>query len=202
MKHKALILCAVAMSAMMVFSGCSKKPATKDQTTQTQDEQKKDEKQTETKNTEEKKDGEAAEAKIEVGQKLPEITLKDQDGKEVKLSDLYEDGKIIHLNIWATTCHFCVEEMPDVIAESKEDGVKVILLNTGEDPAAVKKFMEEKKFDAPVYYDQDGSIYKMFGVNGIPQHYYIKSDGTLVGSKLGLMSKDDMHKTLEEMKAK
>ena len=46
------------------------------------------------------------------GMKAPELVLMNQDDNEIKLSDY--KGKIVFLNFWATTCPYCVTEMPDL----------------------------------------------------------------------------------------
>src|ERR1051326_7887498 len=47
---------------------------------------------------------------INVGQKAPDFSIKDQSGRLVKLSDFR--GKVVFLNFWATWCQPCIREMP------------------------------------------------------------------------------------------
>src|SRR5262245_61519597 len=49
---------------------------------------------------------------IDQGQLAPDFTLKDKNGKEVKLSDYR--GDLVFLNFWATWCPPCVDEMPEM----------------------------------------------------------------------------------------
>lgn len=48
----------------------------------------------------------------------PDFSLKDLDGKTVKLSDY--KGKIVILNFWAVWCKYCKQEMPDLNEFNKE----------------------------------------------------------------------------------
>ena len=41
----------------------------------------------------------------------PDLTVFDEDGNQVKLSDY--KGKPVVINFWATWCFYCKEEMPD-----------------------------------------------------------------------------------------
>ena len=46
-----------------------------------------------------------ASAEINVGDPAPEFAIKDETGKELKLSDLR--GNVVFLNFWYTTCAPC-----------------------------------------------------------------------------------------------
>lgn len=60
---------------------------------------------------------------IAPGMVAPDFTLLGRDGEEISLSDY--KGKITFLNFWATTCPYCIDEMPDLEAfynKYKDDG--------------------------------------------------------------------------------
>ena len=54
----------------------------------------------------------AGKPRFEKGMPAPNFTLPDLDGKMVSLADY--KGKVALLNIWATWCPPCVEEMPSM----------------------------------------------------------------------------------------
>ncbi|MBI2876547.1 MAG: TlpA family protein disulfide reductase, partial [Candidatus Tectomicrobia bacterium] len=62
-----------------------------------------------------------------MGELAPDFTFPDLQGKPVRLSSLR--GRVVLLNIWATWCPTCVEEMPSLqkLNESfKENDLAVI----------------------------------------------------------------------------
>src|SRR5262245_16602924 len=112
------------------------------------------------------------------------------DGKTRKLAD-YE-GKVLVVDLWATWCGPCRQEIPHLVAianEYKDKGVEVIGL-TNEDPESdsemVKQFSEVFKINYPIgWADMDMQRELMQGRNGIPQTYIIGRDGTVLKRFVG-----------------
>lgn len=115
--------------------------------------------------------------------KAPDFSLKDLNGKTVKLSDY--KGKVVILNFWATWCPYCIDEMPDLDKLSKEyskSGETVILaIDVQEDAKKVEKFVSDNKFSLPVLLDTDGSVASAYGISGYPTTFIINKDGTVYG---------------------
>ncbi len=64
------------------------------------------------------------------GKRAPLFTLKDLQGKMVKLSALR--GKVVLLNFWYSTCLPCRNETPDLItlhSQYKDDGLVILGIN-------------------------------------------------------------------------
>jgi thiol-disulfide isomerase/thioredoxin len=120
---------------------------------------------------------------------LRDATLKDIDGKSLKLSDY--NGKVLIVNMWATWCGPCRQEMPELIKlhkDYKSRGLEVIGLATEQNDAdldTVKDFVKEQKVDYKVVYDDGtlaGSLVQMTrGRSVIPQSFLISRDGHIIG---------------------
>lgn len=128
------------------------------------------------------------------------------DGQKIKLSDY--SGKVLVVDLWATWCGPCRQEIPhlvEIAKEYKDKGVEVIGL-TNEDPETdsevVKKFSEVFSINYPIgWADMDMQRGLMRGRNGIPQTYIIGRDGTVLKHFVGFnaaISVPQMKAILEE----
>src|SRR6266571_6890605 len=111
--------------------------------------------------------------------------LKDAKGSSFKLADFF--GKVMVVNLWATWCGPCRQEIPELVKLHKEfhsRGVEMIGLTT-EDPDAsaekVRKFIQDFQIDyrigwAPV----EVGVPLMQGHDAIPQTFVISRDGRIL----------------------
>lgn len=119
--------------------------------------------------------------------KAPDITVYDPDGNSVKLSNM--QGKPVVLNVWASWCNPCKQEMPDFQkAYEKYDGqLQFMMVNlTGQDSLAnAKALLEQTGYSFPVYYDTDNSAAVNYNTGSIPATFFIDKDGNLVTYAIG-----------------
>lgn len=122
------------------------------------------------------------------GFSAPDFTLDLLGGGEVTLSDLR--GKPVVLNIWATWCGPCREEMPaieKVYRSYKDLGLTVIGLNlTSQDSErAVTAFVQELDLTFPIALDRDGSVGNRYQLMGLPTTFFIDSQGVIQSVVVG-----------------
>ncbi|MEX0611634.1 MAG: DUF2092 domain-containing protein [Pirellulales bacterium] len=125
-----------------------------------------------------------------LGQPAPAFETVDLEDRPIDLSQHLGKG-IVLLDFWATWCGPCVEAMPDVdaVAEKYADrGLVFYAVNVGEDAATAKEFLTESKLDVPVAMDPDGTISKLYQVDGIPQTVLIGKDGKVQVVHVGFSS--------------
>lgn len=116
----------------------------------------------------------------------PSTVLPDLAGKSVKLDDLR--GKVVVLNLWATWCPPCVEEMPTLDALSKKMASRdlvVLAVAEDEDSSKVKPWIEQRKFELPVLLDARGQVGAYFGITGYPETFIIDRQGKVVHRHVG-----------------
>ncbi len=130
----------------------------------------------------------AAFVKKRTPEAIPDITFKDASGADRKLSDY--KGKTILLNLWATWCAPCREEMPALNRLQEQlgsDTFEVIALSLDRQGAAAsKKFLDDVKATAlSLYVDataKQGTVLKLVGM---PTTILINADGLEVGRLAG-----------------
>lgn len=133
-----------------------------------------------------KKDGEND---VKVGDKAPEFTLKDTDGKEVKLSDF--KGKIVVLEWFNPDCPFVKKHhdanktMVTTFEKFKAQGVVWLAINSGaagKEGAGLERNKQAKadwKLPFPILLDETGKVGKTYGAKRTPEMYIINKDGTI-----------------------
>jgi thiol-disulfide isomerase/thioredoxin len=119
--------------------------------------------------------------------------FKGGDGKDVRLGDFA--GKVQLVNLWATWCVPCREEMPALNGLQKQLGgakfqVTAINLDNGDDQTKPREFLAETKIDALSLYHDGGlasfNTLKKAGVAmGLPASVLIDGRGCMLGALNG-----------------
>jgi thiol-disulfide isomerase/thioredoxin len=124
----------------------------------------------------------------ETPQSVTDLSFVDDEGRELSLANFR--GKTILLNIWATWCVPCREEMPALDRlQAKLGGsdFEVVPLSIDRDGLAkVKAFYEELSLGAlGIYVDDPGKAAYRLSALGIPTTLLINPDGLETGRLVG-----------------
>jgi peroxiredoxin len=123
----------------------------------------------------------------QVGAMMADFALPDLQGHTVQLSDLR--GSVVFVNVWATWCPPCVEEMPTIqrlYDQLRDRGLKVFAVSIdalGEQ--VVAPFMRERQLSFPVLLDTQSVIERLYRTGGVPESFIIDKQGRLVEKVVG-----------------
>ena len=120
-------------------------------------------------------------------QRAPDFAVTDLQGRTVRLSALR--GKVVVLNLWATWCAPCVEEMPSIERLwSTLQGDDFALLAVSQDEEgrrSVEPFVQRMKFSFPVFLDPEHEVGDRYGVWGYPETFVIDRNGYVAERVIG-----------------
>jgi thiol-disulfide isomerase/thioredoxin len=126
-------------------------------------------------------------------QPLPPLAFQTLDGQEATLADFA--GKVVVLNLWATWCAPCREEMPGLDRlQARFAGEDVVVLALSVDragPERVKRFLDEVGVQhLHVYRDPKAAATRALKVPGLPATLLVDRRGQEVGRVLGIAEWD------------
>ncbi len=124
---------------------------------------------------------------LRVGQSAPNFALPGLDGKMVSLSDYR--GHVVLVNVWATWCPPCVDEMPSMeklYQELKAENFEILAVSIDAlGTKAVAPFMKKYNLSFPALMDPDGTIKTLYQSTGVPESFIINKDGILIEKIIG-----------------
>jgi len=124
---------------------------------------------------------------VGAGDVAPDFQLEDTDGKQVTLSDLR--GKVVLLNLWATWCPPCKEEMPSMeelnTLMAGRDFIMLAVNVEENGRTVVPEFLENTPYTFPILYDDKGVVQDLYGSVKFPESFIINKDGTIAEKVVG-----------------
>jgi thiol-disulfide isomerase/thioredoxin len=136
------------------------------------------------------------------GAPAPEFSAVDLAGAPVALSDLA--GQVVLLNIWATWCPPCRDEMPsmqrlyDLLAPA---GLRIVAVSIDAQQGAldaagraggdVAAFVDELELTFDIWLDPSGGIQRTYRTTGVPESFVVDRSGTIVRRIAGPTEWDD-----------
>ncbi|SFP24784.1 TlpA family protein disulfide reductase [Salibacterium halotolerans] len=138
----------------------------------------------------------------DIGNAAPRFELPMYNGEEGSLSD-YE-GDVIVLNMWASWCGPCTEEIPALMEfqESYRDrGVTVLTVNMNSferNQKEPRNFVETYNMTrSPAMIDKEGKVADLYNIQRLPTTYIIGRNRTIVDKTVGPVEVDDLEELVE-----
>jgi peroxiredoxin len=127
-----------------------------------------------------------------VGHRAPDFTLNDVDGTPVRLSGVLGQ-KAVLLNLWATWCPPCREEMPTMeqaYRDYRAKGLEVLAvsIDAGDEKSVagrVRRFVAELRLTFPALLDVKGEVVRAYRLRGLPTTFLIDRTGVVRAVEIG-----------------
>ncbi len=112
-----------------------------------------------------------------IGKPAPEFVMND-GAQTVDLDKLR--GRIVVLNLWATWCAPCVEELPSLLElQRRMPQLAVVGVSTDQDEDVYRHFLVQHHVDLLTVRDADQRVNALYGTVQIPETYIIDRNGII-----------------------
>lgn len=136
-------------------------------------------------------------------QSIPDFSAEDIEGNKIDNS-IFKENKVTLVNVWATWCGPCVNELPEiqkVYSELKDQGIGVVGIvadgNDAKDTAKELIELDSLKYKMII---PDSNLEKKLisTLRGFPTSYVVDSEGKILGMKLGGMNAEGFKAFIEQ----
>lgn len=145
-----------------------------------------------------------SEAPVAAGSQAANFTLEKLDGTTVSLASLR--GKVVFLNVWATWCEPCREEMPsmETLYDDFKNNKDFVMLAASQDTkgrAAVAPYVAKNGYRFTILLDPENKISETYDVSGVPETFIIDRKGQIVAHHMGAFdwSRPDVRDALQQL---
>ena len=113
--------------------------------------------------------------------------FKTVDGEDASLINPEAESQVVFLNMWATWCLPCLEEMPSMASlyqEFSDEGLTMVAVSN-EDPEVVRDFLEDHPYPFSIVLDSEDILALRFDVMALPTTFIIDRQGGLALRQIG-----------------
>ncbi len=130
---------------------------------------------------------------------LPPLAGLQRDGKAVPgLSNAAFAGNVTLVNVWASWCVPCADEVPYLAQLSKDKRIQLVGINYKDAPENARRFLT--RYGNPYVatgVDASGRTSIDWGVYGVPETYVIDRTGTITYKLVGPVTAENLTQVIE-----
>lgn len=138
---------------------------------------------------------------IVAGAEAPSFAYPNLDGREVSLEE--HRGKVVLVNVWATWCAPCREEMPAMqrlYEDFDRDEFEILAVSIdarlnqtdafGRPGGDLEAFKTEYELTFPILHNPSGDIQREYQTTGVPESFLVGPDGVIQRKVAGSLDWD------------
>lgn len=130
---------------------------------------------------------------------LPALPGLERDGKAVPgLSSATFQGAVTLVNVWASWCVPCHDEVPFLEQLSQDKRIQLVGINYKDAPDNARRFLN--RYGNPFVatgQDEAGRVSIDWGVYGVPETFLVGRDGKIAYKLVGPITADNLARTLK-----
>ncbi len=89
-------------------------------------------------------------------------------------------GHVVLVNLWASWCLPCLDELPSLIAlQARMPDVRIVAISMDQDEAAYRRFLAHNHLNFTTVRDPSARVNALYGTAQIPETYVIDKQGIL-----------------------
>ncbi|MBS96822.1 MAG: hypothetical protein CL736_06860 [Chloroflexi bacterium] len=133
---------------------------------------------------------------------VTEFTVTELTGEKSKL-DISSNGKSVTMvDFWNSWCQQCIQEVEELQQSYKNlsnKNIQFIGVAIWDDLGAIKSHIKEYEISYHNVIDEEGMVAIEFGVTGIPEKYFINSNGEIIMKILGPTTSEQLESVISEI---
>jgi thiol-disulfide isomerase/thioredoxin len=135
--------------------------------------------------------------------RLPAVTVQREADGVLATLPAVAPGRLRVINLWASWCGPCRQEMPALAAvQATEADVQFLFVNQGESLHQVRAFLQQTRLSlSGVWLDLSAKLGPAVGVAGLPATLFVNADGQIVDLHFGLLTEPALRARLRALRS-
>ena len=133
---------------------------------------------------------------------LPEVAVHSEPGGVVQPLPTLGQGQLRVINLWASWCGPCRQEMPIFAKlQASEPDVQFLFVNQGESASVVQAYLRSTQLALQgLWLDPSSALGPALGVAGLPATLFVNAEGQIIELHFGVLSEPALRARLRALR--